>query len=126
MSHTLTRLPLTARSTVTLTSNVSDRTYAMIVAIEAALLAGYSVEIHYPEGGAAATVQQPYPCNARTIVPNGVGMTLKGDWIVRGKRTDTGEDRCYRLDAVAALRLRTDAGVVATIGYDPATGNPFV
>lgn len=87
---TVTETPL-AKNAKPLTVTVCARLWDMITELRSAVASTYNVEIVYPEDGTG-------PITSRTITPSSVAITMKGEWVIRGVRVDTGEQRCYRLD----------------------------
>ena len=94
---TVTETPL-AKNAKSITLQVTWRTWDMVKNLRHAVTAAYNIEIEYPEDGTG-------PITARTITPSSVSVTLKGEWIIRGVRIDTGEERCYRLDRLAGYDI---------------------
>ena len=94
---TVIETPL-AKSAQPITLQVDLPTWDMVTELRGAVSAMHNVEVHYPEDGTG-------PITSRTITPTSVSITLKGNWIIRGVRIDTGEERCYRFDSIRGYRI---------------------
>jgi hypothetical protein len=60
------------------------------------------VTIEYPTEPLATRCDQS-PTDTREVVVDGVELTRRNHIIVRAKRTDTGEPRCYRVEHIRAV-----------------------
>jgi hypothetical protein len=104
------------------TMNVPDYVSVQIQVLREAIANKQRVEVFYPVRGKAASF--PTTIDSRTILPESVGITLDNNWIVRGKRIDNGEDRCYRIAAICGLSVLGHDGAVSysTCSFTPDNG----
>lgn len=104
------------------TMNVPDYVWAQVQMLRSAVANGLRVEVFYPVRGKAAAF--PTTIDSRTILPESVGITLDNHWVVRGKRVDTGEHRCYHIASICGLAVSGHDGQVvqSSCAFTPDNG----